>query len=164
MFEKEWDQKVHSYNRPDMILGRNHHKRPSNHLALASRPYHIQDYDQETTTAPHKERKRERHSRHREHFGSEDNKYDQHVTTDLDSDLHQHGKPKGLRASKLDAGHHHSRPKAPGVGHRSKLSKNVNFPDDIDVPVRKQPHHYSKYAQESSRHSTKKSTNSQFDC
>ena len=63
----------------------------------------------------------------------------QHALAELDHDVHQqhHGKPKGLRASKrnnteLDAGHHHGRPKAPVVGHRSKPPKNVNFPDDTD--------------------------------
>lgn len=149
MFEKEWDQKIHLYNRPGMIHGGSHHRRP---LALTSKPYHSRDYRHEATTVPHKERKKEKYSCHQEHFDSEDNNYDQHFN----------GKPKGLRTSRLDAGHHH-RPKAPGVGHRSKPPKNVNFSNDIDVPVRKQPHHYSKHAQESGHHSTKKSATNQFD-
>ena len=61
----------------------------------------------------------------------------------------------------MDAGHHHGRPKAPGVGHRSKPPKNVNFPDD-DRLVRKESHHYAKHTRDNSRHSTKKSASNQF--
>lgn len=186
MFEKEWDQTVHTYNHPNMIHGGRHHRRSLNQPALASKPYHSQDYE----GVPHKERKKEKHRHHQDHFDSEDNGYaadldhatrmrphhshtgdamHQHASTDLHPGLHQsHGKPKGLRASKrdnaeLDAGQYYGRPKAPAVGHRSKPPKTVNFPDESDSrPVRKQSHHYSKYREDTGHHSTKKSASNQF--
>lgn len=171
MFEREWDQKIHSYNHHGMLLGGRHHQRPMNQPALSSKPYHSQDYE-EATALPHKERKKEKFRHHQGHFDGEDNRdhaartrphhshvgaerdtqYQQHASTDVYPECHHqqgHSKPKGLRASKrniaeLDAGHHQGRPKAPGVGHRSKPPKSVNFSDDSDSrPVRKQSHHYS---------------------
>ena len=179
-FEKEWDQKVHSYNHAGMLLGERHHRRPLNQRALSSRPYHN---DEEATGVPHQEKRKEKYHHHQERFDNEDHaartrphhslatdtdvQYP-HASTEMDPGFHQqhHGKPKGLRASKrnnaeMDAGHHHGRPKAPGVGHRSKPPKNVNFPDD-DGLVRKESHHYAKHTRDNSRHSTKKSASNQF--
>ena len=193
-FEKQWDQQVHSYNHAGMVLGGRHHRRPLNQRALSSKPYHSQDYDEEATGVPHQEKRKEKHRYHQEHFDNEAERYVNqdyaartrphhslttdadiqypHASTELDPDFHQqyHGKPKGLRASKrnnteMDAGHHHgSRPRAPGVGHRSKPQKNVKFPDDDTDGrfVRKESHHYAKHARDNSCHSTKKSTSNQF--
>lgn len=184
MFEKEWDQKIHSYNHPGMVLGGRRHG-SMNKPALTYKPHHSQDYG-DTTGVPHKERKKEkRHHHHQEHFDSEDLDLDyaarsrphhsymdvdndtkyQHGSSDLHSEPHQqsHSKPRGLRASKrnnteLDAGYPHGRPKAPEVGHRSK-PKTVKFPDEADnKPVRKQSNYYAKYGQDHSHHSTKTST------
>lgn len=168
-----------------MLLDGRHHRRPLNQYALSSKPYHSQDYDEEATGIPHQEKRKEKRRHHQEHFGSEDHAartrphHSLATDTDLqyphastDPDFHQqhHGKPKGLRASKrnnteMDAGHHHgSRPKAPGVGHRSKPPKSVNFPDDDtnDRLVRKESHHYAKHARDNSHHSMKKSASNQF--
>ena len=171
-----------------MLLGGRHHRRPPNQYALSSKPYHSQDYE-ETTGVPHQRKRKERHH-HQEHFDNEAEKYGNHdhvartrphhsLATDTDAqyqhdelnpDVHQQhqGKPKGLQASKrnnteLDAGHHRGRPKPPGVGHRSKPPKNVNFLDDTDDRfVRKESHHYAKHAQDNGHHSTKKSASNQF--
>ena len=124
MFEKEWDHKIHSYNHPGMVLG-GRHRGSVNKPALTYKPYDSQEYG-DATGVPHKERKKEKHHRHQEHFDSEDNsrfpdldhamrlrphhsyadvdndiKY-QHGSNDLHSDHHQHShsKPRGLRASK----------------------------------------------------------------
>lgn len=186
-FEKEWDHKVHAYNNNmGMMLGGHHHRRSLNQPALAFKPHHSEDY-QQPTSMRHKEK------RHRqEHRDNDDDKYadfelagrtkprhsridrdTQHhnvpIELDPDSHHHQHDKSKSLRASKRkemdpDPGHQQSRPMAPGIGHRSKLSKNVNFPDDThdDRPVRKESHHYSKYARDNGRHSTKRSTTDHY--
>ena len=164
-------------------------RRPQQQHALLSRPYHSQDYEGPSGEL-HKERKKSRktgeHRHHQDYFNSEDcddvdrtrskhprttgmdTQY-QHGSAELDSDLHQnhHGKPKGLRASKrtnmdFHSGLQHGRPKAPEAGHRSKPPKRLNFPDTDDGFVRKESHHYSKHAQDSSHHSTKKSANNHF--
>ena len=142
-FEREWDNRIHSHSfrSGDMFTG-GKKRLPSQRMAISSQPYHSHDYDDSA-----KERKKEKRHHHRDHlelnndFMVHDNSARTRPLYHDETAPHHHER---TIEPEVDHDHygHHSRPKAPAVGHRSSKHKTVNFPDVDEKPTRKQHHHY----------------------